>query len=112
VLAHRLLEADLPDAVRQKLEDDREIESLCAAIARLLRTAEEFNAESAAYFRLMIRLRERPSDKLRFLFRLAVTPGVGEWNAVRLPAALFPLYRVVRVFRLLAKLTASGGAKR
>jgi hypothetical protein len=112
VLAHGLLEADLPEVLHKKLEDDRAIESLCAAIAQLLPTAEEFNAESPAYFRLMIRLRERASDKLCFLFRLAVTPGVGEWNAARLPAALFPLYRVVRVFRLLAKLTASGGEKR
>jgi hypothetical protein len=111
-LAHRLLDADLPDALRQKLEDDREIESLYAAIAQFLPTAEEFNAESPAYFRLMIRLRERPSDKLRFVFRLVLTPGPGEWNAVRLPAALFPLYRVVRVFRLLGKLTANGGETR
>jgi Uncharacterised nucleotidyltransferase len=110
VLAHGLLEADLPEVLHKKL-DDREVESLCAAIAGLLPTAEEFNAESPAYFRLMIRLRERPLDKLRFLFRLALTPGPGEWNAVQFPAALFPLYRVVRVFRLLAKLTASGGKK-
>lgn len=112
VLAQRLLEANLPEALRKKLEDDREIQSLCVAIVQLLQRAEDFKSESPAYFRLMIRLRERTSDKLRFVFRLATTPGVGEWNAVRLPTPLFPLYRVVRVFRLLAKVTVSGGEKR
>jgi hypothetical protein len=47
-----------------------------------------------------MRLRERRADRVRFLARLAFTPGPGEWEAVRLPGALVPLYRVVRVVRL------------
>ena len=53
-----------------------------------------------AYFRLMMRLRERPADRRRFLQRLILTPGPGEWNAVHLPQPLFPLYRLVRLSRL------------
>jgi hypothetical protein len=41
---------------------------------------------------------------LRFLARLVFTPGPGEWQAVRLPRPLFPLYYAVRLFRLAAKL--------
>jgi hypothetical protein len=37
------------------------------------------------------------------LMRLALTPGPGEWQAVRLPKPLFPLYRLVRLTRLAAK---------
>jgi hypothetical protein len=59
-----------------------------------------FNVESLAYFRLMLRLRERRSDRLRFLARLVFTPGPGEWAAVRLPRLLFPLYPLVRLARL------------
>jgi hypothetical protein len=52
----------------------------------------------------MMRLRERKADRLKFLQRLALTPGPNEWSAVRLPAPLFPLYRVVRLSRLAARL--------
>jgi hypothetical protein len=60
----------------------------------------EYDVESLSYFRLMLRLRERWRDRLRLLWRLAWTPGPGEWEAVRLPDGLFPLYRLVRVFRV------------
>jgi len=63
-----------------------------------------YNVESLAYFRLMMRLRERPADRRRFLQRLVFTPGPGEWQAVRLPAPMFPLYRLVRLSRLAARL--------
>jgi hypothetical protein len=63
-----------------------------------------YDVESLDYFRLMVRLRERPIDRMRFVSRLALTPGPSEWAAVRIPEALFPLYRVVRVFRLAGRL--------
>jgi hypothetical protein len=51
----------------------------------------------------MLRLREHWRDRIRFLWRLAVTPSVGEWQAVQLPDAMFPLYFGVRFFRLMGK---------
>jgi hypothetical protein len=62
------------------------------------------NVESLPYFRLMLRLRERQIDRLRFLSRLVFTPGPSEWKAVRLPRPLFPLYRLVRLSRLAARM--------
>jgi hypothetical protein len=72
-------------------------------VARLL-TGEQPDTESLAYFRQIMDLREHGLDQLRFVFRLASTPSVGEWEAVRLPKLLFPLYRVVRLVRLARKL--------
>lgn len=63
-----------------------------------------FDVESVAYFRLMLRLRERWQDRARFVSRLVFTAGPSEWAAVRLPEQLFPLYRIVRMTRLAAKL--------
>jgi hypothetical protein len=40
---------------------------------------------------------------VRFLTRLTFTPGPGEWEAIRLPKALLPLYRVVRLVRLASR---------
>jgi hypothetical protein len=55
-------------------------------------------------------LRERRSDQFRFLCRLACTPSVGEWKVIRLPAPLFPFYRVIRMFRLGARMFRLPGA--
>lgn len=103
VLTHSLLEALIPkeaeqfvaDAITRSIVD--EVQTHIVGEAR-------YDLESVAYFRFMIRLRERRSDRLRFLCRLALTPGPNEWKAVRLPAALFPLYRVVRLWRLAARM--------
>jgi Uncharacterised nucleotidyltransferase len=106
VLAHQLLGANLPEPPcidLNELENVRWIASLCSGITAHIPAAEEFRTESLEYFRLMLRLRERTGDKVRFATRLLFTPSVGEWEVVNLPAPLFPLYRVVRLFRLAAR---------
>lgn len=55
----------------------------------------------------MMRLRERRGDRVRFLRRLVLTPGPNEWKSVRLPPALFPLYQLVRLARLAARVVRS-----
>jgi predicted nucleotidyltransferase len=80
------------------------IENLTNEIIPTLAEGADHNTESISYFWLMIRVRERSQDRIKFLWRLILTPSIGEWSAIRLPAQLFPLYRVVRIFRLLARL--------
>jgi hypothetical protein len=86
------------------------IDNLAAIIGRQLedtmREGGEIDTASADYFRVMMSTREGWKDKLRFLSRLAFTPGVSEWHTVTLPDRLFPLYRLVRMSRLLSKLAA------
>lgn len=106
-LAHRLLQANVPDLVRNLWNADPEIERLSEEVLGGLPRAEAFNPESLQYFRLMMRVRERASDQVRFLLRLVFTPGAGEWAIVRLPAPLFPLYGVIRMFRLCARMLRS-----
>lgn len=77
--------------------------SISSILARLP-AGEQPDTESRAYFREVLRTRERWSDRVKFLFRLATTPSVGEWRLLRLPPPLFPAYRAVRAFRLLGKL--------
>lgn len=102
LLAHRLLDARIPDAIAN-LRRDNNVPALVDEICWYIESETEYDVESAAYFRLMLQLRERQLDRLRFLTRLIWTPGPGEWATVRLPSALFPLYRVVRLCRLAAK---------
>jgi len=100
VLASRLLGANAPENVRMNLGKDVMSNELAEEIARHIPDSEEYRTDTLDYFRLMLRLRERPSDRMRLMSRLAFTPSVNEWQLVRLPSALFPLYRMVRMYRL------------
>ncbi len=103
-LANRLLSAPTP-ANAQKWLPDRGVDAtLTSQIQQSILSESGFGVESLSYFRLMISLRERTSDRLSFLTRLMFTPGPSEWSAVRLPASLFPLYRIVRLSRLGARM--------
>lgn len=103
LLSEVVLYTKVPSVADRALPKDAEAEKLVREIVPQLATENRSDAESAAYFRLMLRLRERVSDRFRFLARLIFTPGPGEWNALRLPEPLFPIYRLVRLSRLAAR---------
>jgi hypothetical protein len=104
LLANRWLGAAVPESILERWRGDHEIAGLCERVGELLSNSRDFNPESLQYFRLMLRLREHVSDKIRFASRLLFTPSVGEWSVLRLPEPLFPLYRVVRLFRVAKRL--------
>lgn len=103
LLANRLLAAAIPAAVENAVLADRAAGVFADEILVAAATGVSYGEEQVSYFRLMMRLRERRADRLRFLARLTFTPGPGEWEAVRLPRPLFPLYRLVRLARLAAR---------
>jgi hypothetical protein len=100
LLAQRLLGVTAPAPLQSPGEAHAESLTICAEVERSIPDAEVQNTESLAYIREMLRLRERATDRMRFLTRLALTPSIGEWQLVNLPGAFFPLYRVVRIARL------------
>jgi hypothetical protein len=104
LLTTRMLGTAIPSAAAKTLPTDPFATALADEIAPQIGSGALQDAESLSYFRLMLRLRERGADRIRFLQRLAFTPGPGEWRAIRLPAPLFPLYRLVRLWRLSARL--------
>lgn len=103
LLANQLLCVPIPAAAQAALSEDPDAQALADEIRTHIASEDAFNVESVAYFRLMMRLRERPADRNRFFRRLVFTPGPGEWQAIRLPAPFFPLYRLVRLSRLAAR---------
>jgi hypothetical protein len=102
-LANRLLATPIPEPIEKSILADHAALAFAEEIAAALAAGVSYDAQQLSYFRLMMRLRERKADRLRFLARLTFTPGPGEWEAVRLPRLLFPLYRVVRLARLAAR---------
>jgi hypothetical protein len=103
-LARQLLGSSAEVAARSSILIDPDVRRLCEEMLQAGLENEESDTESLAYFRWMLRLRERTGDRMRFLGRLAFTPSVGEWQVVNLPDSLFPLYRVIRVGRLAGRL--------
>ena len=107
LLAHKLLGTPLPSVISEGVIEDPSATELADEILPIIKRSANCETESAAYFHLMLRLRERWQDRTRFLSRLIFTPGVSEWNAVHLPKALQPMYRVIRLLRLAKRLAVS-----
>jgi hypothetical protein len=109
LLAKRLLEAPIPATLKSAILADGTASSIAGEVEESMLAGVTYNTQHVSYFRMMLRLRERPIDRVRFLWRLAFTPGLGEWQAVRLPQSLFPLYRVIRIGRLAARFARGNG---
>jgi Uncharacterised nucleotidyltransferase len=102
-LAQALQGGSLPGLAQEIVERDPEVRVLGEEFAARLARSAAYDFESAEYFRWISKLRERRRDRWRYLWRLVWTPGPGDIAAVRLPEALFPLYRAVRIVRLMGK---------
>jgi hypothetical protein len=105
LLTERLLKASIPGPIETAVRSDRAALDFADEIEQSLPGGVHSEEPQISYFRLMMRLRERRIDRVRFLMRLVFTPGPGEWASVRLPKMLFPLYRVVRLARLAGRFT-------
>lgn len=107
LLANQLFNMEIPEAAEAVIPPDPTAAMLAAEIQKNLVSNQKFAVESRSYFRLMLQLRENRADQIRFLSRLLFTPGPGEWEMVRLPRSLFPLYRLVRLYRVARRLVHS-----
>jgi hypothetical protein len=103
-LVKNVLRAELPEEAEKNIATDPRVAALGAVFAERLARGAGYDFESTEYFRWILRLRERPSDRLRYLWRLVCTPGSGDVAAVELREPHFPLYRIVRIGRLMRKL--------
>ena len=103
-LVKNVLRVELPQPAEEMIAADPRVPALGAEFAARLVRGASYDFESTEYFRLILKLRERRGDRWRYLWRLVWTPGVGDVAAVQLPEALFPLYRIVRIGRLMRKL--------
>lgn len=110
-LANRLLQARISVPLELGRARDPAAGALADETANQIFTDRAPAPESLAYFRQMLRFRERAGDRARFVSRLAFTPGPGEWNAIHLSGPLALLYRLVRIGRLGARLVRGRSAQ-
>jgi hypothetical protein len=77
--------------------------ALVVQIIENLQKDHEPDTDSIGYFRRQIRIRERWSDRVRFVTRLATTPSIEEWKIVQISDRFSGLYHLVRASRLLKR---------
>ena len=104
LLANQLMGCKLPVPVSSLAE--KTVRKFVTGVIEEMRSMREIPAESSAYFQFMLQLRERRWDQAKFIWRLATTPSVSEWKAMRVPDALFRLYSVVRFLRLFQRIAS------
>jgi hypothetical protein len=106
LLAEKLLGSPPPASAVENLPEDLPARRLAEEVEIYIANENAYDVESLAYFRLMLRLREKRIDQARFVSRFVLTPGPGEWAMMQLPKPLFPLYRALRITRLAGRLVS------
>ncbi|MFZ1008447.1 MAG: nucleotidyltransferase family protein [Candidatus Sulfotelmatobacter sp.] len=106
-LAKRFVATAIPPPIEKSIKADHVAQAFADEISVKVIRSVSYEEDQLSYFRLMVRLRERWADRIRFFTRLAFTPGPGEWEIVRLPKSAFPLYRLVRLARLASRFARS-----
>ena len=99
-LATDLTGVELPERVIRKFETDSGIMKFVSRIyGRIFQNAFPSDGFFENLF-FTLGLREHWMDKVRYCIDLGLTPTVGDWQYVSLPDSLFPLYYLIRPFRL------------
>ncbi len=102
-LAHELLNAELPEAIIDKIAANTIVQSLSSQICRqfYFPTADSFQSSQlqSAFFHL--KLIEHPTDKFWYCYEHLIVPTVGDKNFVKLPQILSFLYYFIRPLRLI-----------
>ncbi len=101
-LANHLLGAPLPECINSALCSDPKVTKLAEKVRRWLFLEPGGSPGNWATALFHLRARESLRDRLRYCVLLTATTTPGDWAAVPLPSRLFPLYYVLRPFRLLA----------
>src|SRR5258706_4414626 len=108
MLAQQLGDVDVPDSVFSSRAELDSLRKYAAEIQRGLFAREPGPLGNLEIFRCNLRIMDRKGDALTSLFRSTFVPTISDWQALTLPAALYPFYYLFRPLRLLKKYVASG----
>ena len=103
LLAHDLLDAQVPERLLEAARRDRAVVGAARTFVRY--AADTASAGPGLYQRWSIpaRMIERPGERIRYLAARALFPSADDHGFVRLPPALAPLYYVLRPLRIALK---------
>jgi Uncharacterised nucleotidyltransferase len=102
-LASTVLGASLPAEVNTRVQADRVAGAVAAGVRARLFARPFRTLDAAGRFHFRRRMLAGKLDGWRYAMRLAVVPSEDDWQRMRLPHALAPLYIALRPLRLLQK---------
>ena len=101
-LAQQFSGARLPQQLASQIQDDPRIPQLAQqAFHNLLAETPASEQDQVDYY---LRARERLQDRAYFILDQAFIPKQVDWTTISLPAALYPLYYLLRPLRLFHKI--------
>ncbi|MDB4947873.1 MAG: hypothetical protein JWM27_522 [Gemmatimonadetes bacterium] len=106
-LARDLLGLPVSAEVDEAISADPALAGMAAEVQAVLFRSGDGPEETAANLAFNLRLREGAAQRALYAWRWLTLPTPEDWNAVKLPDALHPLYRIVRPVRLLARYAPS-----
>jgi hypothetical protein len=109
VLAHRLLDAPVPEAHRRRAEMLPGVHGLCGPIERACLESRGGETGAFASLRANLALYDTPRQRLTACVNHVWSPSLVEWSRWPLPRPLFFLYPPLRLARLAWKHTADHG---
>jgi hypothetical protein len=102
-LAVRVLDASLPAEVSARVQADPVAGQVAAEVHQRLLRRPFRTLDAAGRFQFRRRMLVGQLDGWRYAMRLAVVPSEDDWQVMRLPRVLAPLYVALRPLRLLKK---------
>jgi Uncharacterised nucleotidyltransferase len=102
-LAASVLGASLPSEISVRVKADRVAGEVAAEVRQRLLSRPFRTLDAAGRFHFRRRMLEGRFDGWRYAMRLAVVPSEDDWEMMRLPRVLAPLYLALRPLRLLQK---------
>lgn len=103
LLAHKVLDADLPEEILAGIEEDSAVRKLATEILIRLFKRDPNSMTPFEQCRYYSRLADRRRDRVMAFPRTALNPTAADLDLVQLPRFLSPLYYLLRAFRLMTK---------
>lgn len=102
-LAAGLLGTSLPNEIQHRVQADQVATNLASGITHRLMMREHRSLDAPGRFNFRRRMLPGTLEGWRYAVRLSVVPAEEDWQMMRLPGPLAPLYIALRPFRLLRK---------
>lgn len=102
-LADRLFRISVPDEIRSRVRSDATVGSIAAQMQQSLLSRRALPLGARATFHYRRQMAPGAFAGFRYAVRLATAPAAEDWQSVRLPRPLAPLYAAFRPLRLLKK---------
>jgi hypothetical protein len=99
-LAHELVGAPVPEGLIAIARNDRAVRALARRVARQLFSGPGPGQTHFDPWAVPIRSIESTGARVRYVAHRMLAPTMGDYELIRLPRSLFPLYWAIRPFRM------------